>query len=131
MSSNWPTERDIERNRIAEAERIAERSAETPEPKYARFTTWSLPTISAGQRHAAALLREIAPGFPANQRAKYYDMAELMDRTAVILLEVNVERANLKASLDEIINYNGGAPNALEDEYVMWRAEKAHREAGE
>lgn len=33
--------------------------------------------------------------------------------------------AELKAAIDEILNYSGGANNALEDEYVMERVRAA------
>jgi hypothetical protein len=34
--------------------------------------------------------------------------------------------AEIKAALDEILHYTGGANNALEDEYVMERARAAY-----
>jgi hypothetical protein len=48
-------------------------------------------------------------------------------KDAADALEAQAGRiAEIKAALDEILHYTGGANNALEDEYVMERARAAY-----
>ena len=53
-----------------------------------------------------------------------------------VMLDEQVEKlkainADLPEALEEILDYSGGADNALKDEYVMERASEAIRKAKE
>lgn len=60
----------------------------------------------------------VAPVYAVHAHDVMVLMLEISNRDARI--------AEIKAALDEILHYTGGANNALEDEYVMERARAAY-----
>jgi DNA-binding response OmpR family regulator len=53
------------------------------------------------------------------------DTVALLEAQAQEIADKAARIAELKAAIDEILNYSGGANNALEDEYVMERVRAA------
>jgi hypothetical protein len=65
----------------------------------------------------------VAPVYAVHDHDVMILMMEISNRDARI--------AKIDAVLDEILNYSGGANNALEDEYVMERVRAARAALGE
>lgn len=92
-------------------------------------------TGEAGACHQAMSLirsqeKRIAELEAAQERLGLFSV-KIGGKVYFVCEDVAVRIAELESALDEILNYSGGANNALEDEYVMERVRAARAALGE